>query len=139
MDTTNIQEVIDSFLIKLPTVDFTGKEDMVFQLFKTAVAKCSRKPYDSLEYFYDTTIKEGYFLNKIHDDSIELVSMYMLKEYYIREFDLTTSRLKYLGTQAFNKIPSSKENFDAVSDKLKNLNDEIATFEMNLPDYSDER
>lgn len=139
MNGTNLQEVFDAFFVKIPHVDFSGKESEVAQFLKSAVSKCYRHTYDNLNYFYDEKLQEGYFENTVTSPSIELISMFMVKEYFVQKFALLTTRKQYLGTQAFNKIPSNKEEFDLTQNSLNYWNDEIARFLMEFPDYSDER
>lgn len=139
MERTDLQEVFDAFFIKVPQYDFVGKESQVIQLFKTAVAKCYRHTYDSLEYEYNPTIQEGYFTGVITNSSIELISMFMVKEFLSQKLSLINKRKQYLGTQAFNKIPSNKEEFDILSNSLNYWKDEISRFLMEFPDYSEER
>lgn len=136
---TDLQTVFDAFFIKLPSVDFTGKESQIFQFFKSAIAKCSRKTYDDLSYIYDETSKSGSFNSVVSDPSIELLSMFMVKEYFVQSFALISGRKQYLGTQAFNKIPTNKEQFDTVSQSLAYWDKEIEKFLMDFPDYSEER
>lgn len=136
---TDLQEVYDAFFIKVPTVDFFGKESQVFQFFKSAISKCYRHTYDKLDYVCDEYTYEGYFKNIISNSSIELISMFMVKEYLVQKFSLLTTRKQYLGTQAFNKIPSNKEEYDLTENSLKYWTDEISRFLMEFPDYSDER
>lgn len=139
MKGTDLQEVFDAFFIKIPHVDFTGKESQVAQFLKSAISKCYRDTYDSLEYVYDEELQNGYFENAISPSSIELISMFMVKEYFVQKFSLLTTRKQYLGTQAFNKIPSNKEEFDLTQNSLDYWNNEIACFLMEFPDYSEER
>lgn len=140
MGGTNLQEVFDAFFIKVPHVDFTGKESQVYQFFKSAIAKCYRHTYDNiLSHFYDEELQEGFFDTKISQSSIELISMFMVKEYFVQKFALLNSRKQYLGTQAFNKIPSNIEEFNLTNESLKYWSDEIARFLMEFPDYSEER
>ena len=139
MKGTDLQEVFDAFFIKVPHVDFTNKENQVIQFLKSAVSKCYRHTYDNLKYFYDEELKEGYFEKEISIPSIELISMFMVREYFVQKFSKLTSRKQYLGTQAFNKIPSNKEEFEKTANSLKYWSDEIDRFLMEFPDYSEER
>lgn len=139
MKGTDLQEVFDAFFIKVPHIDFTGKESQVAQFLKSAVAKCYRHTYDTLEYYYDEELQEGRFNAKISQPSIELISMFMVKEFFVQKFALLTARKQYLGTQAFNKIPANIEEFNLTSNSLKYWSDEIDRFLMEFPDYSEER
>lgn len=139
MKGTDLQEVFDAFFIKVPQVDFTGKESQVAQFLKSAISKCYRHTYDSLDYYYDEELQEGRFSSVISMSSIELISMFMVKEYFVQKFALLNSRKQYLGTQAFNKIPANIEEFNVVKNSLQYWSDEIERFLMEFPDYSDER
>lgn len=136
---TDLQLVFDSFFIKVPSVDFKGKESQVFQFFKTAIAKCKKHLYDEITYVYDEDLHEGYFKSLVSDQSIELISMYMAKEYFTQKYALISGRKQYLGTQAFNKIPAYKDQFEVVKQSAENWTDEIERFLMEFPEYSDER
>lgn len=139
MQGTNLQEVFDAFLIKVPSVNFEGKESEIIQFLKSAIALCRKHIYDYLEYFYDEDILEGHFLNNVSYDSIELISMYMVVEYTQQRFSVLNVRKQYLGTQAFNKIPSSKEDFETTKNTLEYWKDKIDNYLMEFPEYSDER
>ena len=71
--------------------------------------------------------------------TIELLSMYMVKDYLTWMFTVLNNRKKYLGTNAFNKIPSDKERYDFLLKQLDYWDKEIEKFEMEFPDYTDER
>ena len=136
---TNLQEVFDAFFSKFPNVDFTGKESQVVQFLKSAIGKCYRRVYDDLTYEYDDVLDEGNFINTVSNSSIELISMYMAKEYISQKYAVLCGRKQYLGTQAFNKIPSLKEEFDTVEKTMNYWLEEIDKFLNEFPDYSDER
>lgn len=136
---TDLQEVFDAFFIKVPTVNFTGKESEVFQLFKTATSLAKKKTYDSLEYQYDDVEGEGTFIGMVSGDTLELLSMYMTKSYFQQKLALISGRKQHLGTQAFNKIPSNKEQFEMVENSLNYWNQEIEKLLEDFPDYSSER
>lgn len=136
---TDLQDVFDSFFIKFPNVDFTNKESQVFQIFKTAIAKCSRNVYEKLEYTYDEITHDGSFLNIIPNSSIELIATYMAKEYSSQIFTLISARKQYIGTQSFNKLPDKKIDFDEAKYLFEYWNNELEKFKSEFPDYSDER
>lgn len=136
---TNLQEVFDSFFVKIPSVDFTGKESLIIQLLKSAIGKCYRQTYDNLGYTYDDVLKTGNFINIISQSSIELISLNMVKEYLSQKFAIISNRKQYLGTQAFNKIPSYKEEFNVTEQSINYWNNELDKLISEFPDYSDER
>lgn len=136
---TNLQEVFDAFFIKLPGKSFVDKESEVYQYFKSGISKSKRKVYDNLDYSYDEELNEGCFNDIVSHSSIELISMYMVKEYYFGIFSLLSARKSFLGTQAFNKIPSAKEQFEETEKQMDRWDKEIAEQLADIPDYSDER
>lgn len=136
---TNLQEIIDSVKSKIPTENLLGKENLLVQLLKSSVARCRRKTYDNLDFKYNELIQEGYFDNIISDATIELLSLYIVKGYFSWDFKILGNRKKYLGTNAFNKIPSDKERYDFLEFQLEYWEREIEKFEMDFPDYSEER
>ena len=103
---TSLQEIVDAVKIKIPTEDLTGKENHLAQLLKSATARCKRKTYDKIDFYYDKELQEGYFYNSISEPTIELLSMYIVKDYTAWQFSILNNRKQYLGTNAFNKIPS---------------------------------
>ena len=139
MQKTDLQDVFDAFFIKMPQYDFSGKESQVFQFFKAAVSKCYRHTYDILDYHYDEETQKGTFDATVTQPTIELISMYMVKECLSQKFAIINNRKQYLGTQAFNKIPSAVDEFNVVNNSLKYWTDEISRFLMEFPDYSEER
>ncbi len=136
---TDLQEIIDAVKIKIPDENLSGKENQLIQLLKSATAQCGRKIYDNIGFFYDDKMKDGYFYNSVPQSVIELLSMYIVRDYLTWEFSVLGKRKKYLGTNAFNKIPSSKEQYDFLSNRLDYWNQEIEKFETQFPDYSDDR
>ena len=139
MSETNLQEVFDAFFIKVPGVDFTNKKSQVFQFMKSAIGKCYRHTYDDLTYDYNETTHCGSFKNFVTNASIELISMFMAKEYFSQKFSVLSSRKQYLGTQAFNKIPANIEEFNLTKGALDYWDEEIRKFLMDFPDYSETR
>lgn len=136
---TDLQDVINAVKIKIPNENLSGKEAQMIQLLKSATARCERKTYDDLEFIYDENLATGYFFNQVSAPTIELLSMYMVKDYLSWMFTVLNNRKKYLGTNAFNKIPSDKERYDFLLKQLDYWDKEIEKFEMEFPDYTDER
>lgn len=136
---TDLQEIVDAVKIKIPNENLVGKENQLIQLLKSATARCKRKTYDNIEFYYDEDIQEGYFYNQISLPTIELLALYIVRDYVAWQFSILSNRKKYLGTNAFNKIPSDKERYDFLSKQLDYWNNEIEKFEMDFPDYSEDR
>lgn len=136
---TNLQEIFDAVKVKIPSENLSSKADMIVQLLKGAITQCRRKTYDNLDFEYSPEIQEGYFIYEVSLSSIELLSMYIVRDYLSQQFAIVSGRKQYLGTQAFNKLPANKEKFDFYNDQVKYWTDRIQVFEMEFPDYSAER
>lgn len=136
---TDLQEIIDAVKIKIPNENLSGKENQIIQLLKSATAQCKRKTYDNIDFSYDEVGANGFFYEEVSSPTIELLSMYIVKGYLTWQFSVLNNRKQYLGTKAFNKIPSNKERYDFLFNQLNYWNTEIEKFEMEFPDYSDSR
>lgn len=136
---TDLQDIFDAFFIKFPSVDFTDKETQVCQIFKTAIAKCIRNIYEDLNYIYDEITQSGYFVNVISASTVELISIYMAKEYSAQVVALMSARKQYIGTQSFNKLPDKKVDFEEAKDLLDFWTQELENFKSEFPKYSDEQ
>lgn len=136
---TNLQELVDAVKIKIPNENLSGKINQIIQLLKSATSRCKRKTYDNLLFHYFEEIQEGYFEDNISPQTIELLSMYIVRDYLSWKFSILDSRKKYLGTNAFNKLPSDKEQYESIRGQINYWNAEIEKFEMEFPDYSEIR
>lgn len=136
-DYTDFQEVIINFQSKVPT--FEGTLQLLVQYLKSAISRCHRQVYDNLEFWYDEEILEGHFCERLQLDTIELLAMYMAQEHFLNLMSLYDKRKQYLGTQAFNKIPNLKDNYDFITTKYNFWSEEIRKLRDELPDYSEER
>lgn len=135
---TSLQEIVDAVKIKIPGENLSGKENQIVQLLTSATARCKRKVYDNIDFYYDKEILEGYFYNKISAATLELLSLYIVRDFVSWKFSVLNNRKKYLGTNAFNKIPSNKDEYDFLRHQLAYWNQEIEKFEMEFPNYSEE-
>lgn len=125
---TSIQEVYDSFFMKLPEDDFTGRETLVLQLFKASVAYSYKTVPENLTYTYDEILHEGSFVDTIGQDSIELIALFMTREFYRREKDRYSKIKQHVGTQSFNKLPDMLEKSKDARTNYVLLSDEIEKF-----------
>lgn len=126
----SLQEVYDSFFIKIPSHDFTGEESLVYQLFKTAIAYASDTSSENLSYTLSNSEDsyDGVFNNDVSQKTIELVSLYMSKEYLRRQINKFEAQKQHVGTKNFNKLPNFKDEFDSVNKLFKSVCDEITLF-----------
>ena len=136
---TDLQDIFDSFFIKFPSVNFEGKETQVYQFFKIAISKCKNNVYDNLDYVYDKILNEGYFTTNISNQTMELISTYMAKEYSFQNFTLVSARKQHIGTQAFSKLPDKKIDFESAKSIFEYWKSELENFKSEFPEYSDDR
>lgn len=132
---TDIQVVLDTFFAKCPETNFTGKETLVYQLFKAGIAHCYKDVSESLEYTFDEVTYTGNFTYILGLDTIELISLCMKREYSRRLLDKYTISKQYIGTSAFNKIPDLKNASDTVTKQYDGLVDEIEDFKQDFYPY----
>lgn len=132
---TNIQEVYDSFFIKIPSVSFIGKESLVFQLFKSSLPYCEKTVPEDLTYIFDQTLWIGNFNNTISQATIELIALCMKREHYRRELDKYTSMKQYIGTQAFNKLPDIPKQSQEARMNFELLENDIEKFKQDFNPY----
>lgn len=136
---TSLQEIFDAVKIKLPNENLSDKVSQIIQLLKSAISRCTRKTYDDLSFEYYEDIQEGYFKAHMTVQTIELLSMYIVRDYMSWKLSILDNRKKYLGTNAFNKLPSDKEQYESLRSQVNYWNVEISKFEMDFPDYSENR
>lgn len=132
---TNIQEVFDSFFVKIPSVNFSGQETLVFQLFKSSIPYCYKTVPEDLTYTYDSEIHKGVFKNTLGQDTIELIALVMRREYYKRLVDKYAVTKQYIGTSAFNKLPNVKEMAESARTNYKIATDDFEKFKNEFYTY----
>jgi len=134
---TPLQEIYDSFFIKVSDEDFTLKKSIVFQFFKTALAYSYKNTKHSLTYILtDEEEFIGSMDEILNSDEIELISLYM-KKAYIEYLLKPLTRLKNrLGTKDFNKLPDKADEYKTYSIMKKDLNQEIEDFKQQFYSYT---
>lgn len=132
---TDIQKVYDAFFIKVSDTDFTGKATLLYQLFQASIGYCYKTVPESLEYTYDEVIYVGYFTDTLNFDTIELLSLGMAREYYLRDLNKLSTAKQHIGTQAFNKLPDLTKQYNTASDNYKNLDDRFYSFRQEFYPY----
>lgn len=133
---TEIQKVYDAFFAKVPDIDFTGKESLIYQLFQSSIGYCYKTVPESLAYTYNEVLHEGNFDDTLFYDSIELLSLGMAREYYLRDLSKLSRTKQHIGTQAFNKLPDLVKQYDIASDNYRTLNDRFYSFRQEFYPYA---
>lgn len=131
---TNLQKVFDAFFIKLPAVDFTGKEDIVLQLFKTAVGYAS-STLVNLEFTVDEVTYEGSFNRTLSQREIELIALYMVREQHYRTYSGFVYKKQHIGTKDFDKLPDLKKQFEIAENTYHDANDSVNKFKQEFNIY----
>jgi predicted nucleic acid-binding Zn-ribbon protein len=79
---------------------------------------------------------EGVFIDTLDQDEIELIALYMKKE-YLRKLIAPIEKLKIrMGTKDFEALKSKKEEYDTLSKAMLDLNEEINEFKQEFNTYS---
>ena len=87
---TSLDVLFTRFILKVDE-DLTGKEDLIFEVMKAAKSKIYKTCRHNLSYTMTTVEEgepetyEGYFVEVLDDDEIELWSLQMLYEWNRRE------------------------------------------------------
>lgn len=131
---TNIQSVIDAFCIKLPSVDFSSQEDVLFQIFKSAIGYTS-STLGTLTYTVDETIYEGTFIDTLTQSDIELISLGMVREYYRRPLSAFMFKKQHIGTKDFDKLPNLKDGYAIAKDVYATADAEFEKYKHEFYSY----
>jgi hypothetical protein len=133
---TALQDVYDAFFQKVPDVDFTGKESLVYQFLKTSIGYCYKTVPESLKYTLSIpAFYEGNFDDELFFDTVELLSLGMARECYLRDLNKLSKTKQHIGTQAFNKLPDLIKQYNIASDNYKNLDDKFESFRQEFYSY----
>jgi len=122
---TPFQQLYDRFFSKTDE-DFTGKEGLVFALVDSAISKSYKTVRHSLEYVLtDSNTYDGYFIDDLDNDEIELLSLWMLYEFNRREQQRLVKLKEFIGTKDFNKLPDKLDQLRAVEISMKTIINDI--------------
>lgn len=137
---TPLQDIYDAFLQKVDD-DFTNKESLVFQYFKSALSKCYKTVRHSLEFDLNETIDsegnayDGNFIETLDQDEIELISLYMLYEHKRKKKEFLESQETLLGTKDFKQLPDKVRELTELRQGMKDLKEEINEFKQDFYTY----
>jgi len=122
---TPLQKLYDRFFSKTDE-DFTGKESLVFTLVDSAISKSYKTVRHSLEYVLtDSNTYDGYFIDDLDNDELELLSLWMLYESNRREQQRLVKLREAIGTKDFNKLPDKLDQLRAVEISMKTIINDI--------------
>lgn len=131
---TNLQDVFDAFFIKLPGVDFTNQEDVVLQLLKSALTYAS-STIGTLIYTVDLNTYTGNFDDVLTGNAIELISLYMVREYYRRPVSLFMNKKQQVGTKDFDKLPNLKDGYAIAKSMYNDADAEVDKYKHEFYSY----
>ena len=78
---------------------------------------------------------DGSYAQTLGVDSIELIALYMLREYY-NKFVLKFGKQKeWIGTKDFNKLPTLKDQYEKTKESLDAVTDQIDKFRQEFYSY----
>lgn len=131
---TSLESVYDAFFIK-SSVDYTGKEDQVYQFFLAARSKCIKTIQVDLTYAVDLTTYLGSFNEDIGQDGIELIALNMLLEEKRKRKSELDYMKQHLGSKDFNRLPDKVSEYKVLQESIKELQDEIFSFRQEFYSY----
>ena len=134
VDGTPLQDVYDSFQSKIDD-DLTGQESLIFQFFKSALARCYKVMRHSPIYTYDNTTYDGFFDDVLENDEIELIALWMKFYKYDRRRGKLNFLEKSLGTKDF-KQTDYKGELDALGISMEDLKTEIKELSQTFNTYN---
>lgn len=115
LEYTDLQDLYDRFQAKIDE-DLLGKEGRIFNLMNSAIAKSYKYVNHKLDYVLtDEDGYEGYFVEKLGSDEIELLALWMIYEWNRKRQQKLLGQKRSIGTRDFNKLGS-------LSDELKSIN-----------------
>ena len=118
----------------MPSIDFSSQEDVLFQIFKSAIGYTS-STLGTLTYTVDETTYEGTFTDTLTQPDIELISLYMVREYYRRPLSLFTNKKQHIGTSDFNKLPNLKEAYVIAKSMYNDADAEVDKYKHEFYSY----
>ncbi len=137
MPSTPLQEIYDAFFIRSGK-DWFGKEDQVFQFFKTACGKSYKTVRNSLDYIlYENELEsyDGEMIAKLDQDEIDLIAMFMHLESLNKQKSALDLTKQYIGTKDFNKLPNKEVEYKNLLQSIKDLREEIYSFRQEFYTY----
>ncbi len=132
---TDLQLLYDRFQTKVDE-DLTDKESLIFSLVDVAIAKSYKNTKHKLDYVLtDPEEYEGYFIDDLSKDEIELLALWMLYEWNRREQQKLRGQRADIGTSDFNRLPNKKEQLQSVTLIMKDIKEEIDDLKNDMNTY----
>lgn len=133
---TNLQDIFDSFYLKIPREDATPS--YVFALIKPALAKVYKQFSHNIKFIVtDSEEFEGYFVDELYLDEVELLTLQMAIDYHTaKDLDRLLTLQSLIGTKDFNKLPTYKDNLVIVKDKISALKLQLEELKSDMNKYS---
>ncbi len=137
---TPLQEVYDLFQARLVNEVLTGKESLIFVIFKIALSKANGTVNHALTYVLDDPIDgeiqySGYFVDVLDVGEMNLIALYMVHEWNQRQLQLLRRQERDVGTADFNRIPGKKEQLEVVKETIKVIKDDISELKQEFNTY----
>ena len=131
---TPLQDIYDSFQGKIDD-DLTGQESLIFQFFKSALARCYQVMRHLSTYTYDKITFDGFFTDILDEDEIEIIALWMKFYKYDRRRGKLNFLEKSLGTKDF-KQTDYKGELDALGVSMEDLKAEIKELSQTFNTYN---
>lgn len=137
---TPLQALYDGFQTKVDE-DLTYKESLIFALVDVAISKSYKTCIHDLTYVLDDPIPpdtesyDGYFVEDLNLDEIELLALWMLYEWNRREQQRLLKIKESIGTSDFNRLPSKKDQLISINYTMKMILEDINSLKNEFNTY----
>lgn len=122
---TDLQVLYDRFFSKIDE-DLTGREEQVFNLVGSAIAKSYKTVRHSLEYtLTDPEEYEGCFADNLDDDEVELLALWMLYEWNRKRQQKLIGQKNQIGTKDFNRLENAPDKLRVINYTMAQIMNDI--------------
>lgn len=142
---TPLNDLYKRFQTKIDE-DVTGKENLIFSIVDSAIARSSKTTRHGLTYILDepifdnegnqTNLYEGSFDNNLDNDEIELLALWMKYLWKERKKSYVECQREKLGTSDFNRLEGKKEQLTVLIESAKEALSEVKAFMQDFNTYS---
>jgi hypothetical protein len=142
---TPLNDLYKRFQTKIDE-DVTGKENLIFSMVDSAIARSSKTTRHVLTYVLDepifdnqgsqTNLYEGSFDNILDNDEIELLALWMIYLWKERKKSYVEAQREKLGTSDFNRLEGKKDQLTVLIISAKEALEEVKAYMQDFNTYS---
>lgn len=142
---TPLNDLYKRFQTKIDE-DVTGKEQLIFSIVDSAIARSYKMARHDLTYIIDepifdeennqTNLYEGSFNSILDNDEIELLALWMIYLWKERKKSYVEGLKDRIGTSDFNRLEGKKEQLTALTLSAKEALSEVKAYMQDFNTYS---